>query len=122
MIFGNGGSAARASHFSVDFTKNAGVRCFNFNESDLITCFSNDYGYEKWAEKAVNFYGDKGDASILISASGKSKNMIYDWACSSMVERYVDIVEAISSILITPTKKFVQRVLINNPLYLYLKV
>ena len=26
------------------------------------------------------------------------------WACSSMVERYVDIVEAISSILITPTK------------------
>ena len=26
------------------------------------------------------------------------------WACSSVVERYVDIVEAISSILITPTK------------------
>ena len=77
MIFGNGGSAAIASHFSVDLTKNAGVRCFNFNESDLITCFSNDYGYEKWVEKAVNFYGDKGDALILISASGKSKNMIY---------------------------------------------
>ena len=77
MIFGNGGSAAIASHFSVDLTKNARVRCFNFNESDLITCFSNDYGYEKWVEKAVNFYGDKGDALILISASGKSKNMIY---------------------------------------------
>ena len=28
------------------------------------------------------------------------------WACSSMVERYVDIVEAISSILITPTSFF----------------
>ena len=26
------------------------------------------------------------------------------WACSSVVERYVDIVEVISSILITPTK------------------
>ena len=77
MIFGNGGSAAIASHFSVDLTKNAGVRCFNFNESDLITCFSNDYGYEKWIEKAVSFYGDEGDALILISASGKSKNMIY---------------------------------------------
>ena len=25
------------------------------------------------------------------------------WACSSVVERYVDIVEVISSILITPT-------------------
>jgi len=76
MIFGNGGSAAIASHFSVDLTKNAKVRCFNFNESDLITCFSNDYGYEQWVEKAVSFYGDEGDILIVISASGKSKNMI----------------------------------------------
>ncbi len=76
LIFGNGGSAAIASHFSVDLTKNAKVRCLNFNESDLITCFSNDYGYEKWVEKAINFYGDKGDVLIIISASGKSKNML----------------------------------------------
>ena len=76
IIFGNGGSAAIASHFSVDLTKNAKVRCFNFNESDLITCFSNDYGYEKWVEKAVEFYGDEGDVLIIISASGKSQNMI----------------------------------------------
>ena len=27
LIFGNGGSAAIASHFSVDITKNARVRC-----------------------------------------------------------------------------------------------
>ena len=46
MIFGNGGSAAIASHFSVDMTKNARVRCTNYNESDLLTCFSNDFGYE----------------------------------------------------------------------------
>ena len=76
MIFGNGGSAAIASHFSVDLTKNAKVRCYNFNETDLITCFSNDYGYEKWVEKAVSFYGNKGDVLIVISAGGKSKNMI----------------------------------------------
>ena len=42
MIFGNGGSAAIASHFSVDLTKNANIRCSNYNEADLITCFSND--------------------------------------------------------------------------------
>jgi len=70
MIFGNGGSAAIASHFSVDLTKNANVRCTNYNESDLLTCFSNDYGYERWVEKAIEFYGDKGDALILISATG----------------------------------------------------
>ena len=36
IIVGNGGSAAIASHFSVDLTKNANVRCINSNESDLI--------------------------------------------------------------------------------------
>ena len=75
MIFGNGGSAAIASHFSVDLTKNARVRCTNYNESDLLTCFSNDYGYERWVEKAIEFYGDQGDSLILISAGGNSPNM-----------------------------------------------
>ena len=81
MIFGNGGSAAIASHVSVDLTKNANVRCTNYNEADLITCFANDYGYERWIEKAVDFYADKNDVLILISSSGKSKNMIN--ACKS---------------------------------------
>ena len=76
LIFGNGGSAAIASHVSVDLTKNIKVKAMNFNEADLITCFSNDYGYEKWIEKAINFYGEKGDVVILISSSGKSKNML----------------------------------------------
>ena len=81
MIFGNGGSAAIASHVSVDLTKNANVRTVNFNEADLITCFANDYGYERWVEKAVDFYLDSKDVLILISSSGKSKNMIN--ACNS---------------------------------------
>jgi len=81
MIFGNGGSAAIASHVSVDLTKNAKIRCTNYNEADLITCFANDYGYERWIEKAVDFYADQNDVLILISSSGKSKNMIN--ACKS---------------------------------------
>lgn len=76
LIFGNGGSAAIASHVSIDLTKNAGVRAVNYNEADLITCFSNDYGYEKWVEKAIEFYAENNDAIILISSSGKSQNMI----------------------------------------------
>ena len=76
LIFGNGGSAAIASHFSVDLTKNAKLHCVNFNEADLITCFSNDYGYERWVEKAVDFYGNEGDLLIVISSSGSSKNML----------------------------------------------
>ena len=76
MIYGNGGSAAIASHVSVDLTKNANIRSVNFNEADLITCFSNDYGFENWIAKAIEFYGDEGDVLIAISSSGKSQNMI----------------------------------------------
>jgi D-sedoheptulose 7-phosphate isomerase len=76
IIVGNGGSAAIASHVSVDLTKNAGIRCINFNESDLITCFANDYGYEHWVEKAVEFYGNPGDMFIGISSSGSSENIL----------------------------------------------
>ena len=76
ILIGNGGSAAISSHVSVDLTKVVGVRAINFNEADLITCFSNDYGYERWVEKAIDFYADDKDALILISSSGKSPNMI----------------------------------------------
>ena len=76
LIVGNGGSAAIASHFSVDLTKNARIRCVNFNEADLITCFANDYGFDNWMKEAVNFYGDEGDVLIAISSSGKSKDII----------------------------------------------
>ena len=76
IIFGNGGSAAISSHFSVDMTKNANIRCINFNEPDLITCFSNDFGYDNWLSNSIKFYGDKGDILIAISSSGKSKNII----------------------------------------------
>ena len=75
-IFGNGGSAAISSHFSVDLTKVGKIRCVNFNEADLITCFSNDYGYEFWIKKAIELYLDKGDVLILISSSGSSKNLV----------------------------------------------
>ena len=60
----------------MDLTKNAGIRCINYNEADLITCFANDYGFERWVEKAVDFYGDEGDLLIVISSSGSSKNML----------------------------------------------
>ena len=76
LVAGNGGSAAIASHVSVDLTKQAGIRTVNFNEADLLTCFANDYGYENWVAKAIEFYGDIGDVAILISSSGKSPNML----------------------------------------------
>lgn len=76
MVAGNGGSAAIASHVAVDLTKSVGVRAMSFNVPELITCFSNDFGYERWVEKAVGYYADPGDLVILISSSGKSPNIL----------------------------------------------
>jgi D-sedoheptulose 7-phosphate isomerase len=76
LIFGNGGSASIASHASTDFLKINKIRCVNFNEANLITCFSNDYGFENWIAKALELHADPEDLLILISSSGESKNMI----------------------------------------------
>ena len=76
ICVGNGGSAAMASHVTVDLTKAAGIRAINFNEADLLTCFANDYGYEHWVARALEFYADEGDLVILISSSGQSPNIL----------------------------------------------
>ena len=76
ILVGNGGSAAMASHVSVDLTKMCKIRAINFNEADLLTCLSNDYGYENWVQKALSFYADKDDLLICISSSSNSKNII----------------------------------------------
>lgn len=77
VIFaGNGASASIASHGAVDFTKQAKVRAINFNEANLITAFSNDYGYENWVARALECWADDGDVVVLISSSGRSPNVV----------------------------------------------
>ncbi|MFT8243821.1 SIS domain-containing protein [Roseomonas sp. BN140053] len=82
MFAGNGASASIASHGAVDFTKQGRVRAVDFNEPNLITCFSNDYGYENWIWRAMERYADAGDAAVLISVSGSSPNAVKaaEWA------------------------------------------
>ena len=75
-IVGNGGSASIASHISVDFTKVAKIKSLTFNNSNFITCFANDYGYENWVKEAIKVHCMNDDLLILISSSGKSLNII----------------------------------------------
>ncbi len=75
-IVGNGGSASIASHVSVDFAKVSRIQSATFNNSNLITCFANDYGYENWVVEAIKAYMTKKDMIILISSSGTSKNIV----------------------------------------------
>ena len=76
FLIGNGGSSSIASHVATDLTKISNIRSVTFNETNLITCFSNDYGYENWASKAIDKFGIENDICILISSSGKSQNII----------------------------------------------
>lgn len=75
MFAGNGASASISSHLATDFAKQAGVRAMAFNDANLITALSNDYGYENWVAKAIEIYGDPEDMLILISSSGTSPNV-----------------------------------------------
>ena len=75
-LLGNGGSASIASHIAVDLSKNAKIRALNFDNSNLITCFSNDFGHKNWMKEALKLYVNKNDLIILISSSGKSENIL----------------------------------------------
>tara|TARA_Y100001980_G_C14538626_1_gene315857 strand:+ start:1063 stop:1614 length:552 start_codon:yes stop_codon:yes gene_type:complete len=76
IIFGNGGSASIADHFAVDMTKNAGYKTLSLNNAPLITCLANDFGYDQWVSKCIDYYASENDIAIFISSSGKSENMI----------------------------------------------
>lgn len=76
MFIGNGGSAAISSHMSVDFWKNGGMRSVAFNDSSLLTCIGNDYGYKHIFEKPIEMFADQGDVLIAISSSGRSENIL----------------------------------------------
>jgi len=76
MFAGNGASASIASHARVDFTKQGRVQAIDFNEPNLITCLANDFGFENFMAKAVEFYANPGDVLVLISVSGKSPNAV----------------------------------------------
>ncbi|HEY4053081.1 MAG TPA: SIS domain-containing protein [Terriglobales bacterium] len=82
-IFGNGGSAALASHFACDLAKgtvNGSSKRFRVlaltDNIPLMTAWANDSSYEDvFAEQLANF-AEPGDVAFAISASGNSPNVI----------------------------------------------
>ncbi len=73
---GNGASASIASHGAVDFSKQAKIPSITFHDPNLITCFSNDYGFDNWIAEAFKCFAKTSDTLILISVSGESQNVI----------------------------------------------
>ena len=89
MFVGNGASASISSHMATDYWKNGGVRAVAFNDSSLLTCISNDYGYKYVFEKPVEMFADEGDILVAISSSGKSENILNGVRAARKMGAYV---------------------------------
>ena len=75
-LVGNGGSAGISSHIATDLCKNAGIRARAHNDASMLTCLANDYSYEEVFARQLAMHARAGDVVIVISSSGKSKNML----------------------------------------------
>ena len=89
FVFGNGGSAANASHFVNDMAKSASdvlpnrFKCLSLNEHmSLITAISNDYAYRDIFRRQMENFANKDDLVLTLSVSGDSPNLVeaVDWA------------------------------------------
>lgn len=76
ILLGNGGSASIASHIVTDFLKNGNIPAITFSDSSLLTCLSNDLGYENVFAKPLEILAKLHDILFIISSSGKSKNIL----------------------------------------------
>jgi D-sedoheptulose 7-phosphate isomerase len=83
FVFGNGGSAANASHFTTDLGKGSSdkigrrFRCLTLNDNvSWMTALGNDYAYEDIFVRQLENYGRQGDLVLAMSVSGNSPNVV----------------------------------------------
>ena len=76
IILGNGGSNAIASHMAEDYTKALGKISLSFSDAPRLTCYANDYGYDRAFLQFLKEFVEKESLVILISSSGNSKNIV----------------------------------------------
>lgn len=83
FIFGNGGSAATASHFACDLAKIAAVpgkpplRAVSLTDNvSMMTAIANDISYADIFVEQMSVLWNRGDIAIGISASGNSPNVL----------------------------------------------
>lgn len=83
FVFGNGGSAANASHFVTDLGKGASdalskpFRCMSINDNTpWMTALGNDYHFDEVFSRQLNNFASTGDILFTMSVSGNSPNLV----------------------------------------------
>ena len=89
FVFGNGGSAANASHFATDLGKGSSdklgkrFRVLSLNDNvSWLTALGNDYAYEDVFVRQLMNYAKPSDLVLVMSVSGNSPNVVkaVEWA------------------------------------------
>jgi len=77
-IAGNGGLAAQSDHLACDLIKNAKLKAISLTSNlALITAIINDYdGNSIFLEQLKTLFNFNRDVLLLMSTSGKSKNIL----------------------------------------------
>lgn len=95
FVFGNGGSAASASHFITDLGKGSSdklskrFRCMSLNDNTAwMTALGNDYAYDQIFVRQLKNFARPGDLVMAMSVSGNSPNLVaaFDWAKQNDIE------------------------------------
>jgi D-sedoheptulose 7-phosphate isomerase len=75
FLIGNGGSAGVVSHILTDFINVNKLNARTLHESTLLSCMSNDYGYENSFSEPLSTLAKEKDLLIAVSSSGRSVNI-----------------------------------------------
>jgi D-sedoheptulose 7-phosphate isomerase len=84
FVFGNGGSAASASHAVCDLTKGTAfhdharrLKVVSLTDNvPMMTAWANDLGYEHIFSQQIRSYLQPGDVALGVSCSGDSPNVL----------------------------------------------
>jgi D-sedoheptulose 7-phosphate isomerase len=82
LIIGNGGSAADAQHIAAEIIgrykqDRPGYAALALTtDTSALTSIANDYGFEQVFSRQVEGLGQRGDALLALSTSGKSPNIV----------------------------------------------
>jgi D-sedoheptulose 7-phosphate isomerase len=82
IVFGNGGSAADAQHFSAELVgryrqdRKALPAIALTTDSSALTSIGNDYGFDTVFSRQLEAIGKPGDVALAISTSGNSPNVL----------------------------------------------
>src|SRR6266404_8555083 len=91
FVFGNGGSAALASHFSCDLGngtclngKHKRFRVMSLTDNvPLLTAWANDTSYDFVFAEQIRNFAEPGDVAFAISGSGNSPNILHGLQAAS---------------------------------------